>query len=109
MDEKRSKKEKIHLFYCAESEELARPTTPSSSIPSWRLSVKGCMKAISRQFDSKKGTKKEEMCQAYGGVQSPFSYFWISGSCPHTVKAISSKAPFEVLSLAVSIADALQI
>ncbi|KAJ0989785.1 hypothetical protein J5N97_008141 [Dioscorea zingiberensis] len=41
--------------------------------------------------------------------QSPFAYFWITDSCPLTVKAIGNKAPFEVLSLAGSIADALQI
>ncbi|XP_068658328.1 ribose-phosphate pyrophosphokinase 4 [Aristolochia californica] len=38
-----------------------------------------------------------------------FTYFWITDSCPRTVKAIEGKAPFEVLSLAGSIADALQI
>ncbi|KAE8655794.1 Ribose-phosphate pyrophosphokinase 4 [Hibiscus syriacus] len=38
-----------------------------------------------------------------------FAYFWITDSCPHTVKAIENRAPFEVLSLAESIADALQI
>lgn len=38
-----------------------------------------------------------------------FAYFWITDSCPLTVKAIANKAPFEVLSLAGSIADALQI
>ncbi|XP_047318189.1 ribose-phosphate pyrophosphokinase 4 [Impatiens glandulifera] len=38
-----------------------------------------------------------------------FSYFWITDSCPLTVKAIANNAPFEVLSLAGSIADALQI
>ncbi|KAK4266180.1 hypothetical protein QN277_027140 [Acacia crassicarpa] len=38
-----------------------------------------------------------------------FTYFWITDSCPLTVKAISNKAPFEVLSLAGSIANALQI
>ncbi|KAJ3706459.1 hypothetical protein LUZ61_010164 [Rhynchospora tenuis] len=40
---------------------------------------------------------------------SPFAYFWVTDSCPVTVKAIENKAPFEVLSLAGSIADALQI
>ncbi|GMI86780.1 phosphoribosyl diphosphate synthase 4 [Hibiscus trionum] len=38
-----------------------------------------------------------------------FAYFWITDSCPNTVKAIENRAPFEVLSLAGSIADALQI
>ncbi|XVE83616.1 hypothetical protein DITRI_Ditri16bG0101500 [Diplodiscus trichospermus] len=38
-----------------------------------------------------------------------FAFFWITDSCPHTVKAIGNAAPFEVLSLAGSIADALQI
>ncbi|CAH1431114.1 unnamed protein product [Lactuca virosa] len=38
-----------------------------------------------------------------------FAYFWITDSCCPTVKSIEKKAPFEVLSLAGSIADALQI
>ncbi|XP_058219300.1 ribose-phosphate pyrophosphokinase 4 [Rhododendron vialii] len=41
--------------------------------------------------------------------EKAFAYFWITDSCPQTVKAIANKAPFEVLSLAGSIADALQI
>ncbi|PKA54090.1 Ribose-phosphate pyrophosphokinase 4 [Apostasia shenzhenica] len=40
---------------------------------------------------------------------SRFAFFWITDSCPLTVKAIADKPPFEVLSLASSIADALQI
>ncbi|MQL82330.1 hypothetical protein Taro_014808 [Colocasia esculenta] len=43
------------------------------------------------------------------GAETPFTYFWITDSCPHTVKAIENRAPFEVLSLAGSIAEALQI
>ncbi|KAE8663699.1 Ribose-phosphate pyrophosphokinase 4 [Hibiscus syriacus] len=43
------------------------------------------------------------------GSEKGFAYFWITDSCPHTVKAIENRAPFEVLSLAGSIADALQI
>ncbi|KAG7012044.1 Ribose-phosphate pyrophosphokinase 4, partial [Cucurbita argyrosperma subsp. argyrosperma] len=43
------------------------------------------------------------------GMETSFSYFWITDSCPHTVKTIADKAPFEVLSLAGSIADALVI
>ncbi|KAJ0435556.1 putative ribose-phosphate diphosphokinase [Helianthus annuus] len=38
-----------------------------------------------------------------------FEYFWITDSCANTVKEIGNKAPFEVISLAGSIADALQI
>ncbi|XP_041008608.1 ribose-phosphate pyrophosphokinase 4-like isoform X2 [Juglans microcarpa x Juglans regia] len=41
--------------------------------------------------------------------EKAFAYFWMTDSCPRTVKAIANKAPFEVLSLAGSIADALQI
>ncbi|KAL3508971.1 hypothetical protein ACH5RR_028372 [Cinchona calisaya] len=41
-------------------------------------------------------------------LEKAFAYFWITDSCPQTVKAIANKAPFEVLSLAGSIADALQ-
>ncbi|KAJ1702040.1 hypothetical protein LUZ63_001819 [Rhynchospora breviuscula] len=43
------------------------------------------------------------------GSGSPFTYFWVTDSCPVTVKAIENKTPFEVLSLAGSISDALQI
>ncbi|KAG8659840.1 ribose-phosphate pyrophosphokinase 4 [Manihot esculenta] len=43
------------------------------------------------------------------GSGSAFAYFWITDSCPLTVKAIANKRPFEVLSLAGSIADALKI
>ncbi|KNA07446.1 hypothetical protein SOVF_171870 [Spinacia oleracea] len=43
------------------------------------------------------------------GSDKAFTYFWITDSCPRTVKSIANKAPFEVLSLAGSIADALQI
>ena len=43
------------------------------------------------------------------GSEKGFAFFWITDSCPHTVKAIGNTAPFEVLSLAGSIADALQI
>lgn len=43
------------------------------------------------------------------GSQNPFAYFWMTDSCPQTVKAIANRAPFEVLSLAGSIAEALQI
>ncbi|TMW86132.1 hypothetical protein EJD97_021910 [Solanum chilense] len=42
------------------------------------------------------------------GSEKAFTYFWITDSCPVTVKAIANKAPFEVISLAGSIADALQ-
>lgn len=41
--------------------------------------------------------------------QQGFSYFWITDSCPLTVKDVISRAPFEVLSLAGSIAAALHI
>uniref|UniRef100_A0A7N0TQ37 Phosphoribosyltransferase domain-containing protein n=1 Tax=Kalanchoe fedtschenkoi TaxID=63787 RepID=A0A7N0TQ37_KALFE len=43
------------------------------------------------------------------GTEKAFSYFWITDSCPQTVKAIENKAPFEIISLAGSIANALQI
>ncbi|XP_038973585.1 ribose-phosphate pyrophosphokinase 4 isoform X2 [Phoenix dactylifera] len=43
------------------------------------------------------------------GLVNSYAYFWITDSCPLTVKAIGNRAPFEVLSLAGSIADALQI
>ncbi|KAH7289422.1 hypothetical protein KP509_30G001000 [Ceratopteris richardii] len=38
-----------------------------------------------------------------------FSYFWITDSCPLTVKEVRGKSPFEILSLAASIAAALHI
>ncbi|KAJ8432405.1 hypothetical protein Cgig2_013819 [Carnegiea gigantea] len=43
------------------------------------------------------------------GSEKAFTYFWVTDSCPLTVKAIGNRAPFEVLRLAGSIADALQI
>ncbi|EXB77040.1 Ribose-phosphate pyrophosphokinase 4 [Morus notabilis] len=42
------------------------------------------------------------------GLEKAFTYFWITDSCPLTVKAIANRAPFEVLSLAGSISEALQ-
>ncbi|KAJ4976677.1 hypothetical protein NE237_001783 [Protea cynaroides] len=42
-------------------------------------------------------------------LDKAFTYFWITDSCPLTVKAIANRAPFEVLSLAGSIAETLQI
>lgn len=38
-----------------------------------------------------------------------FKYFWITDSCSNTVNALKSQSPFEVLSLAESIAACLQI
>lgn len=43
------------------------------------------------------------------GSEKAFTYFWTTDSCPLTVKAIGNRAPFEILSLAGSIAEALQI
>ncbi|KAL6745527.1 ribose-phosphate pyrophosphokinase [Haematococcus lacustris] len=43
------------------------------------------------------------------GSSEGFRYFWMSDSCPQTVRDITGKAPFEVLTLAAPIAGALQI
>ncbi|KAG0486078.1 hypothetical protein HPP92_008173 [Vanilla planifolia] len=43
------------------------------------------------------------------GPDKGMKYFWITDSCPLTVKDVKGRPPFEVLSLASSIADALQI
>eukprot|EP00252_Welwitschia_mirabilis_P010522 TRINITY_DN2382_c0_g2_i3.p1 TRINITY_DN2382_c0_g2~~TRINITY_DN2382_c0_g2_i3.p1 ORF type:complete len:329 (+),score=51.61 TRINITY_DN2382_c0_g2_i3:120-1106(+) len=43
------------------------------------------------------------------GAEHGFSYFWITDSCPQTVKEVKDRPPFEVLSLAGPIATALQI
>lgn len=43
------------------------------------------------------------------GPDQGMKYFWITDSCPLTVKEVKGIPPFEVLSLAGSIADALQI
>ncbi|CAN6808127.1 hypothetical protein Bca4012_002506 [Brassica carinata] len=51
----------------------------------------------------------ERFTHKNNGSEEAFAYFWITDSCPQTVKSIGNKAPFEVLSLAGSIADALQI
>ncbi|KAJ8773639.1 hypothetical protein K2173_005885 [Erythroxylum novogranatense] len=44
-----------------------------------------------------------------GNPGTGLTYFWITDSCPLTVKEVLNKPPFEVLSLAGSIAAALQI
>ncbi|KAK8643495.1 hypothetical protein V6N13_012790 [Hibiscus sabdariffa] len=44
-----------------------------------------------------------------GHPENGLTYFWITDSCPRTVKEVMSKPPFEILSLAGSIASALQI
>ncbi|XAR48096.1 Ribose-phosphate diphosphokinase [Bertholletia excelsa] len=44
-----------------------------------------------------------------GRPEDGLAYFWITDSCPLTVKEVKNRAPFEVLSLAGSIAAALQI
>ncbi|XP_022739765.1 ribose-phosphate pyrophosphokinase 4 isoform X1 [Durio zibethinus] len=51
----------------------------------------------------------ERFTKKNDGSEKGFTFFWITDSCPHTVKAIENTAPFEVLSLAGSIAEALQI
>ncbi|CAI8587553.1 unnamed protein product [Vicia faba] len=44
-----------------------------------------------------------------GSPESALTYFWITDSCPLTVKEVMHRAPFEVLSLASSISASLQI
>ncbi|KAK8561110.1 hypothetical protein V6N13_149711 [Hibiscus sabdariffa] len=44
-----------------------------------------------------------------GHPEKGLTYFWITDSCPHTVKEVKTKLPFEILSLSGSIAAALQI
>ncbi|XVF85034.1 hypothetical protein PTKIN_Ptkin17bG0086300 [Pterospermum kingtungense] len=44
-----------------------------------------------------------------GHPENGLTYFWITDSCPQTVKEVMNKPPFEILSLAGSIAAALQI
>ncbi|XP_027772351.1 ribose-phosphate pyrophosphokinase 4-like isoform X3 [Solanum pennellii] len=44
-----------------------------------------------------------------GSPENGMTYFWITDSCPQTVKEVKDKKPFEVLSLAAPIAAALQI
>ncbi|KAL6566523.1 ribose phosphate diphosphokinase subunit prs3 [Orobanche gracilis] len=44
-----------------------------------------------------------------GNPEIGMTYFWITDSCPETVKKVKHRRPFEVLSLAAAIASALQI
>ncbi|XP_042497696.1 ribose-phosphate pyrophosphokinase 4 [Macadamia integrifolia] len=44
-----------------------------------------------------------------GSPENGMSYFWITDSCPLTVKEVKSRPPFEVLSLSAPIAASLQI
>jgi hypothetical protein len=46
---------------------------------------------------------------ASDGAAAGFRYFWLTDSCPQTVDAVKDRKPFEVLTLAGPIADALQI
>jgi hypothetical protein len=48
-------------------------------------------------------------CAPAAGAADGFRYFWMTDSCPQTVRDITGKAPFEVLTLAAPIAGALQI
>jgi hypothetical protein len=43
------------------------------------------------------------------GAAGGFRYFWLTDSCPQTVDAVQDRQPFEVLTLAGPIAEALQI
>jgi len=43
------------------------------------------------------------------GPEHGLSHFWLTDSCPLTVKAVKDRQPFEILSLAGPIASALQI
>jgi hypothetical protein len=43
------------------------------------------------------------------GATGGFRYFWLTDSCPQTVEAVQDRKPFEVLTLAGPIAEALQI
>ncbi|KAL0447160.1 UNVERIFIED_CONTAM: Ribose-phosphate pyrophosphokinase, mitochondrial [Sesamum latifolium] len=44
-----------------------------------------------------------------GNPENGMTYFWLTDSCPATVKQVKQKAPFEIISLAAAIASALQI
>lgn len=44
-----------------------------------------------------------------GNPLTGMTYFWMTDSCPQTVKEVKNKAPFEVISLAAAIASALQV
>ncbi|OVA20787.1 Phosphoribosyltransferase domain [Macleaya cordata] len=44
-----------------------------------------------------------------GSPENGLTYFWITDSCPLTVKEVKNRRPFEVLSLAGAIAATLQI
>ncbi|KAK9806464.1 hypothetical protein WJX73_010486 [Symbiochloris irregularis] len=57
------------------------------------------------------GVFPNESWRKFTREQNPdgFKYFWISDSCPQTVKAIQGLAPFEIISLAGPIAAALLI
>ena len=43
------------------------------------------------------------------GAAAGFRFFWLTDSCPQTAKAVAARPPFKILSLAESIAAALEI
>ena len=49
------------------------------------------------------------LCIFSEGPEHGLSHFWLTDSCPLTVKAVKDRQPFEILSLAGPIASALQI
>jgi len=55
------------------------------------------------------GYHSSKLLSFTGHPENGLTYFWITDSCPLTVKEVANKAPFEILSLAGSIAAALRI
>ncbi|CAL0314086.1 unnamed protein product [Lupinus luteus] len=58
--------------------------------------------------------KKSKVLAAHGATkirnpETALTYFWITDSCPLTVKEVTNQPPFELLSLASSISASLQI
>lgn len=90
-DARRIPEEVVGAFRPEELRREDRPRTPALSCPPYLL------------------TRLVGWLLAEGAEDQPFAFFWITDSCPHTVDAIANRAPFEVLSLAGSIAVALQI
>ncbi|KAL6505485.1 ribose phosphate diphosphokinase subunit prs3 [Orobanche hederae] len=61
------------------------------------------------RFNHDEGVQITMVVDILGNPETGMTYFWITDSCPETVKKVKHRRPFEVLSLAAAIASALQI
>jgi hypothetical protein len=87
---------------------LCKPDTRSETRRIARVEVRR-FKVAERQAKALKVALNTSCSLRAEGPQHGFARFWITDSCPQTVRAVKGRAPFEILSLAGPIAAALHI